>query len=54
MKKTIKLSLNKSTIQNLSTTAQQQVRGGVYTIQWHPCNTNEGGCIYETEYPRYC
>ncbi len=58
MKKTIKLSLKKSTITNfenvLDNQAKAKVKGGIYTIQYHPCNTNEGGCIYETEYPRFC
>jgi Ribosomally synthesized peptide in Bacteroidetes len=52
--KKIKLNLNKLTIQNLSNEAQQKVKGGIYTIQYHPCNTNEDGCIYETEWPAFC
>jgi natural product precursor len=50
MKKTVKLSLKKTTIQNLSNEALRNVKGGIYTIQYHPCQTNEGGCIYETEW----
>lgn len=50
MKKTIKFGLNKSTVQNLSNRDQKKVKGGIYTIEFHPCNTNEAGCIPDTEY----
>lgn len=49
MKKTIKLGLKKNTVQNLSNQEQQKVRGGIYTVEYHPCDTHEPeGCIPHT------
>lgn len=57
MKKTIKLGLKKTTLQNLSIRDQHKVKGGIYTIEFHPCNTNEEGCIPHTQFlcsVRFC
>jgi len=58
MKKKITLSLNdlkvKSFVTEMNAETKQKVKGGIYTIEFHPCNTNEGGCIPETEYPPFC
>ena len=40
----------KSFVTEMEPEATSKVKGGIYTIQYHPCNTNEGGCIYETEW----
>jgi hypothetical protein len=58
MKAKGKLSLNdlkvKSFVTEIKPEASQKVKGGIYTIEFHPCNTNEGGCIPHTEWPRFC
>lgn len=58
MKNKIKPSLNdlrvKSFVTEIKPEASQKVKGGIYTIEFHPCNTNEAGCIPETEYPPFC
>jgi hypothetical protein len=58
MKKKIALSLKdlkvKSFVTAMDPKAAQKVKGGIYTIEFHPCNTNEDGCIFHTEYPPFC
>ena len=53
MKKKVKLSLNKLTISNLEQlkpSAKAKVVGGVGTREWYGCNTDEQGCLYDTEW----
>ena len=58
MPKKIKLDLENLKIQSFITALKprdkKELKGGIYTIQWHPCNTHEDGCIPESEYPPFC
>jgi len=59
MKKKINLSLKdlkvKSFATELNPETTQKIRAGIYTVEFHSCDTYEPeGCIYDTEWPRFC